>query len=88
MLKFTRILDEKNQAVTQASPILKKTYKQGGGYIKSMPKGTYDVNVMCTGYVEKNLQVVINGNDLLHLEIWLQQVSAATVPSASSATGA
>jgi len=73
VLKFTRILDEKNQAVTQAIPILKKTYKQGGGYIKSMPKGTYDVNVRCTGYMEKNLQMVINGNELVFLKIGLQQ---------------
>lgn len=74
VFRLTRILDEQNQPVGQQVPIIQKTYKQGGGYIKSLPRGTYKVEVCCTGYETQWVQAVIDGNKLVKIEVGMRGI--------------
>lgn len=69
LFSLVLIQDAENQKVVNAEPMVFKTAKKGGAYVKSLEVGTYEVKVTATGYDDQNHTVVYTGNQMVTLEV-------------------
>jgi len=74
-VKFSFVNSEASlQGIGDNTEIVKKTADKGRFIIKSMPEGTYKVNVSKTGYKEKVVMVNVIPGELADLRVELERV--------------